>query len=171
MKFEKAFELVIGHEGGFTDDPDDRGNWTGGRVGEGELKGTKYGISAMSYPHLDIKNLTAEKAMEIYKKDFWDAGRIDEMPSVMRFQFFDAMINHGLRNASKIAQRAVNASDDGYIGPKTLEKMKRAESAEMLANFAAYRILFYTDIKTFSKYKKGWVKRAVNNLKIGLTEE
>jgi len=43
MNFDLAFDRVIGHEGGYTDDPRDRGNWTGGATGRGELKGTKYG--------------------------------------------------------------------------------------------------------------------------------
>jgi lysozyme family protein len=55
--FLRAFELLVGHEGGFTDDPRDTGSWTGGNAGAGQLKGRKYGISAASYPNLDIKNL------------------------------------------------------------------------------------------------------------------
>jgi hypothetical protein len=46
MGFDRAFEETIGLEGGFSRNPDDNGNWTGGRRGLGELKGTKYGISA-----------------------------------------------------------------------------------------------------------------------------
>ena len=46
--FDKVFNRVIGHEGGFQNMHHDRGNWTGGKVGEGELKGTKFGLSAMT---------------------------------------------------------------------------------------------------------------------------
>ena len=60
MNFERAFEKLIDHEKGLSLDPKDRGNWTTGVIGKGELKGTKYGVSAMSYPHLDIRNLTLE---------------------------------------------------------------------------------------------------------------
>ena len=57
LTFDKAFDRLIGHEGEFTNDPKDRGNWTTGVIGRGQLKGTKFGISAMTYPHLDIINL------------------------------------------------------------------------------------------------------------------
>ena len=57
MNFEKAFERLIGHEGGYSTDRNDPGNWTGGKVGSGTFKGTKYGIAANTYPNLDIKNL------------------------------------------------------------------------------------------------------------------
>ena len=52
--FDKAFDIIVGVEGGFSLDPNDPGNWTGGKRGVGELKGTRWGISAKSYPHLDI---------------------------------------------------------------------------------------------------------------------
>jgi len=58
--FDQAFALVVGIEGGFSTDQNDPGNWTSGKVCIGEFKGTKYGISAASYPHLDIPNLTPD---------------------------------------------------------------------------------------------------------------
>ena len=54
MNFDAAFARLLGNEGGFDDDARDRGNWTGGRIGVGELKGTKYGVSAAAFPDLDI---------------------------------------------------------------------------------------------------------------------
>ena len=56
--FERAFAVVLGHEGGYTADPADPGNWTGGAPGRGECRGTNWGISAASYPYLPIRALT-----------------------------------------------------------------------------------------------------------------
>ena len=70
MNFDEAFKTVIGHEGGFTQNPKDTGNWTLGKVGAGINKGTKYGIAANTYPNEDIKNLTLERAKQLYKRDF-----------------------------------------------------------------------------------------------------
>lgn len=55
MTFDKAFDRLIGHEAGYSNDRRDPGNWTGGIVGKGQLKGTKFGIAANTYPNLDIK--------------------------------------------------------------------------------------------------------------------
>ena len=63
--FNLMFDKLIGAEGGFQNDPKDRGNWTSGIIGKGECKGTKYGVSAMAYPDLDIENLTIEQAKKI----------------------------------------------------------------------------------------------------------
>ena len=79
LTFDKAFDRLIGHEAGFTTDPKDRGNWTTGVIGKGELRGTKYGISAMTYPYLDIKNITLEYAKTLYKRDWWDALNAESM--------------------------------------------------------------------------------------------
>jgi lysozyme family protein len=68
--FEQAFARIIGNEGGFTSNQLDPGNWTGGKPGEGECRGTKYGISAHAYPSLDIAGLTLADAYAIYRRDY-----------------------------------------------------------------------------------------------------
>ncbi len=165
--FYKSFERVIGHEGGYTDDPNDRGNWTSGKVGEGELKGTKFGISAMSYPNLDIKNLTLDEAQTIYFNDFWVKNGIDQLPKAMQYQMFDASINHGFRNATKMLQRAVDVADDGIIGKNTMKAVGQYDQLNLVLLFNNERLKFYTEIRTWSQYGKGWARRVANNLKLG----
>lgn len=165
--FYKSFERVIGHEGGYTDDPNDRGNWTSGKVGEGELKGTKFGISAMSYPNLDIKNLTIDEAQIIYFNDFWVKNGIDQLPKAMQYQMFDASINHGFRNATKMLQRAVDVADDGIIGKNTIKAVGQYDQLNLVLLFNNERLKFYTDIRTWSQYGKGWARRVAGNLKLG----
>lgn len=165
--FYKSFERVIGHEGGYTDDPGDRGNWTSGKIGEGVLKGTKFGISAMSYPHLDIKNLTLDEAQTIYFNDFWVKNAIDQLPKAMQYQMFDASINHGFRNAAKMLQRAIDVADDGIIGKNTMKAIGEYDQLNLVLLFNNERLKFYTDIRTWSQYGKGWARRVANNLKLG----
>jgi len=70
ISFEEAFRRLIGHEGGYSKDKRDPGNWTGGKVGGvGILKGTKFGLAANTY-NLDIKNITLAQAKEIYQRDW-----------------------------------------------------------------------------------------------------
>lgn len=164
--FDKSFDRTIGHEGGFQADPKDRGNWTTGVIGKGELKGTKFGISAMTYPKLDIKNLTVEQAKAIYKKDFWDALGMDRFPTALQFQLFDAAINHSWRRTVQILQRAVGVTDDGVIGPKTIAAVNAEELNDLLMNFLAERIEYFTKLSTFATYAKGWMVRCANNLRL-----
>ncbi|WP_409563980.1 glycosyl hydrolase 108 family protein [Rhizobium leguminosarum] len=62
--------ITLKFEGGYSNDPNDRGNWTGQNVGVGILKGTKNGIAAHAYPRLDIKNLTLDETKSIYERDW-----------------------------------------------------------------------------------------------------
>jgi lysozyme family protein len=164
--FDTAFDRVIGHEGGFQDMHHDRGNWTSGKVGVGELKGTKFGLSAMTYPDYDIKNLTIEQAKAIYFEDWWIELGMERFRPAMQYQMFDAAINHGMRNASKMVQRAVGAKDDGAIGKNTMKAIKAKSVDDLLLLFISERIAFFTKVKTFDKYGKGWMNRMAGNLKL-----
>lgn len=162
--FDKAFELVIGHEGGFTDDRKDRGNWTSGRIGQGELKGTKYGISSMAYPDLDIKNLTLDQSKAIYKRDYWDKVKADELPAGLDFLTFDCAVNHGITKGASMLQQAIRASADGRVGPQTLTRARAADPRDALIEMAAIRGLFYSQIGTVKTYGKGWYRRQARTL-------
>lgn len=171
MNFAEAFARVVGHEGGFQNHHADRGNWTTGIVGKGELRGTKYGITAMSYPTLDIRNLTIEQAREIYLRDFWQRMQMDELPGVIRFDLFDAAVNSGPGNAVRFAQRAVGVVDDGSIGPVTLAAILRRSPAEFLARFNGARLQFMSETSGWRDNSAGWARRiAANLLAIGRKE-
>ncbi len=146
---------VLKREGGYVDDPTDRG---------GE---TKYGISKRSYPQLDIKNLTLDQALEIYRKDYWNPSRVEKLPDGLRDDYFDAVVNHGQGNAVKILQKAVNSTRgskiavDGKIGRNTIRESKRINKER----FKAFRTLFYSAIvfkdESQERFYFGWWKRAV----------
>lgn len=162
--FLKTFERSVGNEGGFQNDRNDRGNWTSGKTGIGELKGTKQGISAMTYPDLDIINLTDCEIKDIYYRDWWVKLGMDRFRPAMAYQMFDAAINHGMSNASKMLQRAAGVDDDGMIGPITLGAIKDIEINDLLLRFLAFRLNFFTDISTFDRYGRGWSRRISHNL-------
>jgi lysozyme family protein len=107
VNFDQAFARLVDpqHEGGFQNAHDDRGNWTGGEVGKGRLLGTKYGISAMTYPGEDIENLTLERAKELYRRDFWGPAGCDAVPDALKFDVFDMAVNSGQGNACARCRR------------------------------------------------------------------
>lgn len=161
--FETSFARLIDTEQGFTNDPRDPGNWTGGKPGVGELKGTKFGISAATYPHLDIENLTIEKAKEIYRTDFWDA--ITGVSDAVRFQVFDASVNHGASNAIRMLQRAVGVADDGRWGRISSSAAEAMDNNDILIRFLAERLDFMTKCSGWDAYGKGWSRRIAKDLR------
>lgn len=148
-------------------DATDHGNWTGGAPHSGQLRGTKFGVSAAAYPHLDIASLTLIDAQRIYRADYWTPIHGDELPPGIAFQAFDAAVNHGTSRAIMLLQQAAGANDDGVFGPKTALAVKTTPQLDLLARFNAARLRFYTNTATWPNHGKGWVRRVAQNLEYG----
>ena len=157
--FNKAFENVTGVEGGFSNDPKDPGNWTGGKEGSGKLNGTKYGVSAASYPSLDIQSITLDDAKAIYYRDFWQVINGDAFPFSISNALFDCAINSGCASAAKLLQRSLGVVSDGKIGKQTIAAAQAKDQTELLIDFLAARAVFYARLARFELYGKGWMKR------------
>lgn len=164
MNFDQAFERLIGHEGKFQNDPRDRGNWTSGVIGQGVNNGTKYGISAMAYPTVDIANLTLESAKRIYLRDYWGPAGCDAVPDAVRFDLFDMAVNSGVKSAIRTVQKAVGEIEDGILGPRTLQAISSMQAPRLVARFNGARLMFVADLTTWPAFGRGWAKRIASNL-------
>ena len=154
VNFDDIIEVVLHHEGGYVNDPDDPG---------GE---TNFGIAKRSHPDVDIANLTKDGAKEIYKEHYWDRNKVEDLPEDLRHIYFDMCVNQGRGRAVKIMQRAANAKGadlvvDGGMGPKTIASMDGVE----LQRVRAYRVKYYADLVTrkpdLEKFYFGWFRRAL----------
>ena len=153
MDFHEAFHLLIGHEGGYVNDPNDPG---------GE---TNFGISKRMYPHLDIKNLTLNEARAIYHRDYWVKALCPSFPDPLRFQLFDTAVNSGPRQAIVLLQRALGVKDDGVAGPVTMKAVAEVKSVSTLTIlFLAARLRFMTGLDGWEHFGKGWARRIATNL-------
>ncbi len=167
--FDAAVALVLAHEGGFQCAPNDAGNWTGGRVGEGALRGTKYGISAASYPALDIAALTEDEARAIYRRDWWGRYGIGRLPPPFAAKALDACVNLGPGAGISCLQRALAAcgqpvAADGRLGPETLAAVAAVPEEALLAAFRDALAAHYRGIAAghpdTAAYLAGWLARA-----------
>jgi len=153
MDFDAAFEKLLGHEGGYVLDRRDNG---------GE---TKYGISKNAYPGEDIKGLTLERAKEIYKRDYWGPAGCDAVQDDAKFSLFDIAVNTGVRQAVKFLQRAVSETPDGILGPRTIQAAQSMPAARLVARIEAARMTLWVDHADWPHYGRGWVRRAIANLR------
>lgn len=159
LTFDQVFDRCMGHEGGYVNDPRDPGGETNWGITHRTALENGY-IGAM-------RDMTREQAKAIYRKAFWERYQCEKMPLAIAFQFFDACINHGMGNASRMLQRAVGVADDGVIGTLSLAAIKSMSENDILMRFNAERLLFYTKLSRFSIYGKGWVNRIAENLRYG----
>lgn len=157
--WESAVKLSLNIEGGLSLDKDDKGNWTGGKVGVGELKGTNHGISAAAYPNEDIANLTPERAKELYRRDYWDKNKCDYLPDWASIAVFDFSINSGVKPAAKEFQKALGVKIDGVIGNQTIGAANRIPPRKVLEDYMNLRIEYMQKSKMWWKYKNGWTDR------------
>lgn len=159
-RFLQAIEVVLSHEGGYVNDPADPG---------GE---TKFGICKRSYPYLDIRNLTREQAIEIYRRDWWERygyERIKELDVATKV--FDLAVNMGASSAHRCLQRALHACGqrhvviDGIIGPQTIAACNQVTPpAALLVGLRAEAAAHYRQLiarnETLKRFEKGWLNRA-----------
>lgn len=153
MNFDIAFDRLIGHEGGYVNDPRDPG---------GE---TNWGISKRAYPNVDIKNLTQSQAREIYRKDYWGRMMCDQYDGAIGFQLFDIAVNSGTGRAARLLQRAVGATEDGVIGAQTVGKVRAMAVSKVLMRLNAERLEFMASLPGWPGFGKGWARRVADNLR------
>lgn len=120
---------------------------------------TKYGVSQKAYPGLDIKNITYEVAVEIFKM-YWEEAKADQLPSPLNAYVVDAAYNMGPRTAMKILQKAVGSvAVDGRWGPRTQAAVARMDPVYLSRVYNQERLRHYIGVRHFDKYGAGWFNR------------
>lgn len=131
MSFKEAVEFSLQWEGGYVNDPTDPG---------GE---TKWGISKRAFPNEDIKNLTKERAMEIYYNRYWVAAGCDSLARGIGIAVFDTAVNCGVTRAKS------------WLTPD-----------DTVRSYLEKRMIYYGNLikrkPALTKYIKGWTNRVVD---------
>ena len=122
VSFEVCAQRLLINEGGYKPaTPEDPG---------GE---TNYGIAARYHPGVDIKNLTPDGAVAIYKAEYWPAVRGGELPQAIAWQLLDFSVHSGPGPAIKGLQDALRVTRDGVLGPKTIAAATGAAGPALVA--------------------------------------
>jgi lysozyme family protein len=144
--FDRAFSVVVGIEGGYTNDPRDPG---------GE---TKFGISKRSYPSLNISALTEDDAKAIYLRDYWSVMHCEQLPWPLNLYVFDSAVNEGQYATTRLLQSALKIQVDGIFGANTLHQAANA-TLDQCASFMTQRAFAYQKMQNWSAYGTGWFNR------------
>ena len=106
-----------------------------------------------------MKALKKEDVKPLYKRDYWDAVKGDDLPSGVDYAAFDFAINAGPAASRKMIQRALGVTADGAIGPMTMAAIKATNGKEFLQKFSDAKTAFYKSLPTFPTFGKGWLRR------------
>lgn len=165
--FDQAFRIILKHEGGFQSLPNDKGNWTGGKVGVGELKGTKYGISAARFPDLDIANLTIEQAGEIYRGQYWFYDGVDSQTIANKMADLGVLFGPAVPIA--VMQTTLQSIDPeqpvtGVFGPITQAHLNQAGEASVMSAFTANMVTHAFNVVTAHPEDRPFLKNWANRI-------
>ncbi len=177
MRFDDAFKIVLDFEGGYSNDPADKGGETNYGITTATLESAK--AKGWVQSSVSIKNLKLNHAMVIYKNGYWNAVKADNLPYPLDLIMFDMAVNHGVNTAIKLLQKTLNSMldfnlvVDGIIGQKTMTAIDKLTNTDHLRCLCSYvllnRVELYMSIiqsnKTQEKFFKGWIVNRVVKLK------
>ena len=166
--FGAVMDEVFRHEGGMSMHRGDPGNWTGGRVGVGELRGTNFGIAAHAHPEVDIPNLTKAQAREIYRRHYWNPVRGDDLPAGLDLATMDPAVNSGVSRGARWMQQALGVATDGRIGPVTIAAAAKAKPVPVIQKACAIRMGFLRGLRTWDTFGRGWSRRVASVEAVGV---
>lgn len=157
MNFDQAFDALIGHEGGCSDNPADPGG------------ATMYGVTervarARGYAG-DMRALPLSFAKAVAKADYWDKFKCDQFDPAIGFAVFDCAYNGG--KPAQWLQEAAGVTVDGVIGAQTIAALRAADPMKIVMRFTALRLAYMTDLKIWPSFSRGWAKRIAANLTLG----
>ena len=162
--FDACLAKLLSHEGGYVNHPKD----PGGRTNLGVTQAVYEDWVERPVTEQEMRDLTAEDVGPIYKKNYWDRVKGDELPSGVDWCAFDWAVNSGSGRPAKAIQRAVGATADGAIGPNTLKAVADKDPKEIIEYVYNVRQSFYEGLKTFKTFGKVWTRRNKETLEQAL---
>jgi uncharacterized protein (TIGR02594 family) len=154
--YDEALARLLVHEGGNDDDPRD----PGGRTSRGILQ-REWDVWRRSHPGLpaDVWRAPQDQVEAIYRQNYWNALRCDDLPAGVDYAVFDYGVNSGIGRAAKVLQRLVATAVDGEVGPDTVAATKRASAPQVIEAICDERLAFLQGLRTWPTFGKGWGRR------------
>jgi lysozyme family protein len=153
--FSRAINAVLEYEGGYVNNPQDKGGPT-------NLGVTLANFRAYVKPDGtidDLKKLTREQAGVVFRRHYWDEVMGSSLPDGIDLCVFDYAVNSGPSRAVKLLQTLAGTAADGKIGSKTLAAVEAIEPGMLIDELCDGRLKFLKGIPSFPTFGKGWVSR------------
>lgn len=165
QNFPKALTLVLKHEGGYVNHPRD----PGGATNKGITWRTYNAYRARKGQEpRDVRNITDAEVSAIYKVQYWDVVKADDLPSGLDYVVFDFAVNSGPSRSVQFLQRIVGVEADGVMGQITLAAVKERDPEALIAALCDNRLAWLKRLKTWGTFGKGWTRRVTEAKATGL---
>ncbi|MFG1300373.1 glycoside hydrolase family 108 protein [Xanthobacter sp. V3C-3] len=158
--FRRALAKVLVHEGGYSNHPDDPGGPTMQGIIQRVYDGYRRG---KGLPTRSVRELERRELEDIYRKNYWDAARCDELPAGIDYVVFDGAVNSGPVQSAKWLQRALGLPADGAIGAVTLAAARAAPNrVRLVDDICDRRIAMLKALSTWPVFGRGWGRRVAD---------
>lgn len=168
--FDTFFERAVQYEGKVCEDvPGDLGGPTKWGVTIGRLatcKGVrepKRGTQAFEDLKAELFALTEAQIKSIYRKDYWDAVRGDDLPAGVSFCVADFGLNSGPSRAVRYVQKLCGRPQTGTMDDATVREVNGFQAVEMIMLYCDERARFLNAIvdgtPSQRKFLRGWLNR------------
>lgn len=159
--FKNSLKILLSHEGGFVDHPDDQGGPTNMGITQATLSDYLKRQASVQ----DVKVLDPAIAELIYKKYYWDTLKLDEVDSEkLSTVIFDLSVLRGPRSVIKELQDLLDIKPDGIVGPLTLDAINRANELKTCIDLIHLSQTYFVGICSFNRnqisFLNGWMNRA-----------
>lgn len=151
--FASCLDIILKHEGGYVDHPEDPGGATNMGITIGALSDW-LGREASKD---EVRELDRETAAQIYKANYWDKVKGDSLPGGVDLIVFDSAVNQGVSAASKILQGAVGTTADGIVGSQTIAATRSKDPLKIIEDVNAERAYRYAGLNR--TFHRGWFRR------------
>lgn len=164
MNFEDCLDFVLRWEGGFVDDPADRGGATNQGVTQAVYDEWRM---RKAFDKRSVRAIERGEVIHIYLEQYWKPSRCQALDFPMSLILFDSAVNHGVGRAVKLLQNVLDVAADGHFGPQTMAAYDDQEAASgtcgIAGKYLAAREAFYVRIveadPSLGKFLRGWLNR------------
>lgn len=170
--FAKCMPIILAYEGGYSNHPRDPGGVTLEGIIQRVYDGYRQRKARPLRPLRPEMRGTPDwqrERDEIYRAQYWQAVRGDELPAGIDLVVFDGAVNSGPFQSVKWLQRALGMTDcDGHLGEATMAALNRHPDHDaLIADICARRLGMLRQLSTWDAFGKGWAKRVANVKAIG----
>lgn len=155
-RFDRALAYVLVHEGGYVNHPRDPGGATNKGVTQAVYDDWR---GRQGKAKRSVREIEADEVSAIYRRDYWDRVKGDELPSGLDYAVFDFAVNSGVNRAARFLQAVAGVAQDGAIGPATLSAAWAGDSSALINALCDKRLAFLKGLPTWSTFGKGWSAR------------
>ena len=154
--YPACLKFTLAFEGGYVNHPADPGGETNRGITKRVYDAYR---SRLGKPRQSVRLISDAEVQDIYRRQYWDAVRGDDLPAGVDACVFDHGVNSGPVAAARMLQSVLGVKVDGHIGVATVYAAQTCNVPETIEKLIARRNGFFRSLRIFKTFGRGWLRR------------